>query len=283
MKSINNILMLTVMFASFTLSNAQIKNQKIVSEKILGNCGICKKTIEKAGNMKNIATVEWDKETKMATISYDAKKTNKEEVLKRIALAGYDSNSFLAPDVAYFGLPNCCQYERVSKTAISEKPKMEMKAMMKEKIKSSENTKPLSNVYSNYFELKDALVASDSKSTAVKANDLLAAVEKVDMKTLDMDLHMVWMKILKPLKEEVKAITTSKNREDQRFQFVDLSENMFKLMKSDKLETTIYLQHCPMANDGKGANWLSKESIIKNPYYGSMMLSCGKTIETIKN
>jgi hypothetical protein len=37
-----------------------------------------------------------------------------------------------------------------------------------------------------------------------------------------------------------------------------------------------------MYNDGKGANWLSKESAIKNPYYGSQMLSCGKTVETIK-
>jgi hypothetical protein len=37
-----------------------------------------------------------------------------------------------------------------------------------------------------------------------------------------------------------------------------------------------------MFNDGKGANWLSKENAIKNPYYGSSMLSCGKTTETIK-
>ena len=53
-------------------------------------------------------------------------------------------------------------------------------------------------------------------------------------------------------------------------------------MKASKLKNAIYYQHCPMANDGKGANWLSKEEEIKNPYFGSMMLSCGKTIETLK-
>jgi len=37
-----------------------------------------------------------------------------------------------------------------------------------------------------------------------------------------------------------------------------------------------------MYNDGKGANWLSTENGVKNPYYGSQMLNCGKTIETIK-
>lgn len=277
--------MLTIMLVSFTSSFAQIKNQETVSEKIFGNCGMCKKTIEKAGNLKNIAAVEWDKETKMATISYDAKKTKKDEILKRIALVGYDNNSFLAPDEAYLSLPNCCQYERVNKTSSTEKPKMkmEMKGKMKKKMKASENTKPLSEVYASYFELKDALVASDVKSTSEKANNLLVSIEKVDMKTLDMNVHMVWMKVLKPLKDEAKALITSKNIEDQRVQFIDLSENMFKLMKSDTLVTPVYYQHCPMANNGKGANWLSKENEVKNPYYGSKMLSCGKTIETITN
>jgi hypothetical protein len=37
-----------------------------------------------------------------------------------------------------------------------------------------------------------------------------------------------------------------------------------------------------MANSGKGANWLSKENAIKNPYYGSSMLTCGKTVEIIE-
>ena len=49
------------------------------------------KTIEKAGNLKNVATLDWNKDTKMATLTYDAKKTNQDEILKRIALAGYDS------------------------------------------------------------------------------------------------------------------------------------------------------------------------------------------------
>jgi hypothetical protein len=37
-----------------------------------------------------------------------------------------------------------------------------------------------------------------------------------------------------------------------------------------------------MANNGKGVIWLSKEKIVKNPYCGARMLSCGKIVETIK-
>ena len=57
---------------------------------------------------------------------------------------------------------------------------------------------------------------------------------------------------------------------------------MYQLMKVSKTKTPIYVQHCPMANDGKGANWLSKENQVKNPYYGSKMMTCGKTVETLK-
>ena len=54
-------------------------------------------------------------------------------------------------------------------------------------------------------------------------------------------------------------------------------------MKSVPPDGETYLDHCPMANDGKGANWLSREKNIKNPYYGKAMLTCGKVTETLKN
>ena len=57
---------------------------------------------------------------------------------------------------------------------------------------------------------------------------------------------------------------------------------MYELIKVSKPKDAVYYQHCPMYNNGKGANWLSKESAIKNPYYGSQMLTCGSTVETIK-
>ena len=57
---------------------------------------------------------------------------------------------------------------------------------------------------------------------------------------------------------------------------------MYVLIKNTNPEIIIYYQYCPMYNGGKGANWLSKENIIKNPYFGDQMLTCGITIETIR-
>lgn len=42
----------------------------------------------------------------------------------------------------------------------------------------------------------------------------------------------------------------------------------------------VYKQYCPMAFNNDGASWLSAESVIRNPYFGSKMLNCGKITET---
>lgn len=116
MKFLNKtIMMLGIASLMFTRCDAQVNNAKIETVKIYGNCGMCKKTIEKAGNENDKVKVDWDKDTKMATISYDSTKTNLDEILKRIANAGYDSDAFTAPDKVYNNLHGCCQYERANK------------------------------------------------------------------------------------------------------------------------------------------------------------------------
>lgn len=313
MKNLLKSIMMAFAMLSIVACDAQIKNAKTEQVKVYGNCGMCEKTIEKAGNLKNIANVDWDKDTKMATITYDATKTNQDEILKRIALAGYDSETFLAPDDVYSNLHGCCQYDREAKVSVKSEAIAEMKSemkmeenhdghnhtemkeekkdAMKAKMESkhaemtSSKTKKenqLDAVYDSYFAVKDALVKTDGKDAAAKATALLTSLNVVKMGELKSNVHLVWMKVMKQLKEEAKAISQTTDTKKQRDSFDSLSENIYQLIKVSKTATTVYVQHCPMANDGKGANWLSKESTVKNPYYGSTMLSCGKVVETIK-
>ena len=285
--SISKIAVAIVLLLTFTPSFAQIKNAKTETVKIYGNCGMCEKTIEKAGNLKKVASVDWNKDTKMATLTYDATKTNQDEILKRIALAGYDSDKFLAPDDVYANLHGCCQYDRSPLTPKGGNVAMET-AMGNHDMKGedsqamSQKSNELKTVFDSYFEVKDALVATDEAAASAKSKALLSAIDAVKMDKLEMDVHMVWMKVLTDLKADSKNITAAKDVEKQRNLFISLSKKMYEVMKISKTETPTYYQFCPMANDGKGANWLSKESAVKNPYYGSMMLSCGKTVETIK-
>jgi predicted SnoaL-like aldol condensation-catalyzing enzyme len=86
---------------------------------------------------------------------------------------------------------------------------------------------------------------------------------------------------MKDLKSDTEHIKETKDIGHQRGRFISLSVNRYQLLKVAKQHTPTYYQHCPMANDGKGTNWLSKEKTIKNPYHGSQMLTFGKTVETI--
>ena len=102
------------------------------------------------------------------------------------------------------------------------------------------------------------------------------------MSVLNTETHTQWMKVVNDLKDDAEHISETKEITRQREYFMSLSKNLYALLKVSKSETTIYYQFCPMANKGKGANWLSLENKVKNPYYGNQMLTCGKVVETIQ-
>lgn len=285
MKTSLNKAMIALVLLVATSIQAQINNAKTETVTIYGNCGMCEAKIEKAGNIKKVAQVDWDQETQMATLTYDATKTNPDEILKKIALVGYDSDKFLAPDDVYSKLHGCCQYDRVAKTLVKETTMEDHSNHANHQdmmLSETSKDKELQAVFDAYFSVKDALVTSDVSATATVAKELVTAINNVKMDQLATDVHMVWMKVFKQLKDDASQIANAKDIKKQRHHFVTLSKEMYSLMKVAKYDTTVYYQHCPMANDGKGANWLSKENEVKNPYYGSKMLTCGKTVETLK-
>lgn len=283
MKSISKILLVITVLLTVVNSFAQIKNVQTATLKIYGNYEICQTTIEKAGIIKKVANVDWNKDTKMATITYNAKKTNPDEILKRIALSGYDSDKFLAPDNVYTKLPECCVYERVNKPVAKVATKTDTHDHLSHTTTAEkQDVNQLKTIFDSYFFVKDALVKSDGNTTSIKAKELLIALNAVEMNKLSNQEHTVWMQIMKDLIFDAEHISDTKNVGHQRDHFMSLSKNMYELIKVSKNETPVYYHHCPMANKGKGANWLSKENAIKNPYYGSQMLTCGSTVETIK-
>ena len=58
-----------------------------------------------------------------------------------------------------------------------------------------------------------------------------------------------------------------------------LSKDKKSLVMVDKPCTKMF---CPMANDGKGAIWISEPQDIKNPYLGKAMPTCGTIKEEMK-
>lgn len=271
------ISMMIIAFNSFASTMQQgIKNQVIATFKVSGNCDMCKNSIEGAVNKKRVVKSEWDADSKILSVTYNSKKTNADEILKRVAYAGYDNEKYLAPEDAYVKLDGCCKYER-QKTAVVKTASEPKKETAKQ-----ENTNLLSNVYKAYFDLKDALVKNDGVSASNKAKELFKAIEDVPMEKMPNAQHIVWMKFMAKLSYDAEQIKGVADTEHQREYLNSLSKNLFEVMKVIKPSYPVYLDHCPMYNDGKGADWISKEAVIKNPYYGSKMLSCGKITETLK-
>lgn len=73
--------------------------------------------------------------------------------------------------------------------------------------------------------------------------------------------------------KHAQAIADSKTIEDARMHFKELSDIAIPIAKK---EGTMHVAHCPMAMDGKGADWLQQsDKEIQNPYFGAKMAHCG--------
>ena len=113
MKSIKLIAIIMLISMGFSACGQTVKNAKTETFQVWGNCGMCKKTIEKAANnVKGVATANWDVDKKQMTLTYDSTKTNAEAVQKAIAQVGYDTPLAKGDDKAYSNLHECCQYDR---------------------------------------------------------------------------------------------------------------------------------------------------------------------------
>lgn len=125
-----------------------------------------------------------------------------------------------------------------------------------------------------YYKLKDALVSNNTTAAATYADELVKAINNIDKQVVNVNDDT-----RAGLLKDAEGIAWSKDIKLQREKFTTLSTNMFELAKSVKLSAApIYLQYCPM----KKASWLSNDKVIKNPYYGSAMLTCGSVKETIQ-
>ncbi|RIW15721.1 DUF3347 domain-containing protein [Algoriphagus lacus] len=124
-------------------------------------------------------------------------------------------------------------------------------------------------ILSNYLTLKDALVSSDVTKSSAAISEL--------SKSLNASPEFPQKKDL--VKQTEAMVKAGSDLEKQRAAFAGLSTVLWEAAKTQKwANQELFYQYCPM----KKSYWLSTESAIKNPYYGSKMLACGNVKETLK-
>jgi len=138
-------------------------------------------------------------------------------------------------------------------------------------------------VLSAYFDIQQALSRDNFQSGRDGAKNLLNALGKVDMGLLEGSAHMAWMRESASLKKSADAVSGAEDLEADRRGFALLSESMAAAAKQFGTSGVqpILRFHCPMAFDGRGADWLQNKPGTENPYFGSAMFKCGNITETI--
>ena len=160
-----------------------------------------------------------------------------------------------------------------AKEDATEMPKSQMRLKFSERFTNNFN-----NVIKPYLKMKDAFVATDAKQVSAFAKMTLKSLKSIETD----DLGKMEQSHIKKTIDMLDAIGKSDNIKNQRADFIILNENLVAIAMNIKgANPLLYVQKCPMANNNKGAIWLSTEKDIKNPYYGDDMLTCGSVIEEI--
>ncbi len=140
----------------------------------------------------------------------------------------------------------------------------------------------LAAVFSAYLPVKDALIQTDSVTSADKARHLQTVLAGVDMTLITGQAHDQWMSYLQVLRSSIDSIIEAQTVEGQRQAFSPLSDTLYQSLVAYGVEGLgAYRQYCPMAFDFKGAFWLSDSDQVLNPYFGDVMLRCGSVEEEL--
>jgi hypothetical protein len=141
----------------------------------------------------------------------------------------------------------------------------------------------LKTVVAHYLHVKNALVNNSGNEAASGGKAMVEAISKTDKSLFNAEQKKVYDGIEEDLKENAEHIGSSGGDiGHQREHFKMMSEDMYDLVKAFGGGQALYHDHCPMANDNKGAMWLSETKEIKNPYFGGKMNECVKLQEVIK-
>lgn len=140
----------------------------------------------------------------------------------------------------------------------------------------------LGNLTDQYILLKDALVDASTEQINVQTKEFLKKLLEVDMEAVKGEVHLYWMEQMEVMSANAQKIIQLKDIEQQRNQFEFLSMALIRSIKALGMSDHVfYIQHCPMANENNGGDWISLDTIIRNPYFGDKMLTCGFIQDTI--
>ncbi len=136
--------------------------------------------------------------------------------------------------------------------------------------------KQLGAVLDRYLAIPVELALDKDADALVQ--EMWEALQAVDMKLLEGDVHMAWMGVHQDLMDKAKAVVDAQGLEPTRAAFSPFTEAFIPVLESFGYKREggpVGIFHCTMAFGDTGANWIQAEERTANPYFGSGMYRCG--------
>ena len=137
-----------------------------------------------------------------------------------------------------------------------------------------------------YYNLKDALVASDSAKANNASKELIRYADSLEIDEIQGDSTGVIKETARTFSGTIsgsaQALVKETTLEAKRKEFEMISDALWSLTRTVRYDgEKVYYQYCPMAFNNKGAYWLSNQATIRNPYFGDEMLECGQVEDSL--
>lgn len=139
----------------------------------------------------------------------------------------------------------------------------------------------IASITNQYLSIKNGLAADNITEAKTGATHLRNTIRKFDKSFFTAKQKKEFDKYADNITEQLQGIISRNEIESQRSLFSVLSQQAYQLIKALGTTQVLYYDHCPMANNNTGADWLSETKEIKNPYFGSNMMTCGTVQEII--
>jgi len=162
---------------------------------------------------------------------------------------------------------------------------------------SKENTPPLEisgntsgfsadfeKMISQYTTLRDAFVKGDTMGVNAAGATFLTGLGNLNTKDLKADTVLIGTAetLKQSILTETGVLTKVAGIEEKRKSFQIISDALYDLIRTVKYDkSTVYQINCPMAFNNTGANWLSLQPEVVNPYFGDKMLNCGSVVDSV--
>ncbi|WP_446051316.1 DUF3347 domain-containing protein [Zobellia laminariae] len=170
-------------------------------------------------------------------------------------------------------IASSCKGENKEHKTDSEHSEMNHDGDKKEAAANDNQEDNNEDILKDYFNLKDALVKDDNKEANTLSKILSKNLANFDASSFSKEQKLELEELIEKAKAHAEEISNSTIKKQRRY-FKLLTEEVTKIITITGSTNKVYEQFCPMYEGG--STWLSMSDEIRNPYYGSTMLQCGK-------